>query len=283
MSSWLEPEAPYERLRVTRFFVGLFATVYGLVRLPYLADFSRKAASSFMPAGPVVVLSKPLPPAATWALALATVALGAAFTLGRRLRIVAPAFFVSLAWTLSYANSWGKLLHSENLFLLHVGVLALAGERTDPKTSGWVLRTAAIVTVLAYLLAGITKLRNGGQAWLTGEALGGWLAWDALRKIELGSTASPLAPFVAARPALLQIFALYTLLVELGAPLALVHARASRAWAMLAWGFHAGILLTMWIGFFYPLSGVGLLSLLPAEKISEWSGRLRRRRADAGS
>lgn len=281
--SWLEPEAPYERLRVTRFLVGLFATIYGLVRLPYLADFSRKAASSFLPAGPVALLSHPLPPAVTWLFALLTVALGVLFTLGRRLAIVGPAFFVVLLWTLSYANSWGKLLHSENLFLLHVGVLALAGDRRDPKTAGWVLRTAAVVTVLTYLIAGITKLRRGGEGWLTGEALGGWLAWDALRKIELGSTASPLAPFVAAHPALLQVFAIYTLIVELGAPLALVRPKLGRVWALAAWGFHAGILFTMWIGFFYPLSGVALLPLLPAEKLSEWSEKVRRRRAGAAS
>lgn len=283
MTGWFEPEAPYERLRVTRFFVGLFATLYCLVRVPYLADFARKTASSFAPAGPVKVLSAPLPPGVTWSLALATIALGVAFTLGKRLHVVGPAFFVLLTWTLSYANSWGKLLHSENLFVLHVGVLALAGERTDAKTAGWVLRTAAIVTVLTYVLAGITKLRNGGSDWLTGEALGGWLAWDALRKIELGSTASPLSPFVASHPALLQVFAIYTLIVEVGAPVALVNARTARIWCALAWAFHAGILATMWIGFFYPLSGVALLPLLPAEKISEWNGRLRRRRAGAES
>ena len=278
---FFEPAAPYERLRVTRFLVGLFATVYCLVRLPYLADFSRKAGSSFAPAGVVNVLSHPLPPAATWGLAIATVALGAAFTAGRRLAVTGPAFFALLLWTLTYANSWSKLLHSENLFLLHVGVLALAGERRDEKTAGWVLRTAAVVTVLAYFLAAVTKLRNGGSAWLTGEALGNWLAWDALRKIELGSTASPLAPFVAAHPALLQVFAIYTLIVEGGAPLALLHPRLARGWAAIAWAFHAGIVVTMWIGFIYPLSGIAFLPLLPAERLSEWSGRLRRRRADA--
>lgn len=276
-ASWLEPEVPFERLRVTRFLVGLFATIYAVVRLPYLADFSHKTASSFVPAGPVVVLTRPLPPAMTWTAAIVTVALGILFTLGRRLTLVGPAFFAALLWTLAYANSWGKLLHSENLFVLHVGVLALAGERTDRRTAGWVLRTASIVTVLVYLLAGITKLRSGGGAWLTGEAIGGWLAWDALRKIELGGSASPLAPIVAARPGLLQILAIYTLIVELGAPLALLGARPARAWAAGVWAFHVGVLVTMWIGFFYPLSGIALLPLLPAEALARI--RLARRKA----
>ena len=43
-----------------------------------------------------------------------------------------------------------------------------------------------------------------------------------------------------------------------------------RVWAALAWTFHAGILATMWIGFFYPLSGVSAAVAPPAEKISEW-------------
>ncbi|MBX3231594.1 MAG: hypothetical protein KIT84_23800 [Labilithrix sp.] len=261
------PVAPPERLAAVRFLVGLFATFYVLGRIRYVADFSRYQTSSFAPAGVVRLLSSPLPPAATWTLALACVALGLAFTLGRRLAIVAPAFFASLLWVLSYANSWGKLLHSENLFLVHVGVLALAGARRDEATAGWVLRTCAVATAVVYFVAGVSKLRSGGGAWLTGEALGAWLAWDALRKIELGSLYSPLAPVVAGSRPLLQILAIYTLLVELGAPVALASPRAGRAWALATWAFHAGILATMAIGFFYPLSGIAFAPLLAVERL----------------
>ncbi|MBX3211773.1 MAG: hypothetical protein KF850_07050 [Labilithrix sp.] len=269
---WLAPEAPPARAAIARMLVGAFAIVYLLVRFRYFADGSRHAAADFAPVGVCAILDAPLPAAATWAVALATVALGIAFTAGRRLGLVGPAFVAALLWTITYASSWGKILHSENLLVLHVGVFALAGASSDERAAGWALRAAAIATALTYVVAGATKLRAGGAAWLSGDALGGWLAWDALRKIELGSFHSPLAARVAASPALLQGLALYTLVVELGAPLALASRRTAYAWAALAWLFHAGILATMAIGFFYPLSGVAFAPLLPLERI----GALRR-------
>jgi hypothetical protein len=106
----------------------------------------------------------------------------------------------------------------------------------------------------------------GGVAWLTGRALGEWLAFDAVRKIELGSFHSPVAVWVATSPILCALLAVFTLLVELGAPVALASPRLARAWSAAAWCFHAGILLTMAIGFFYPLSGVAFASLLDVER-----------------
>lgn len=264
---WLTPEAPPERLHATRFLVGIFATLYVLVRIRYVADFSRHAPSTFAPAGIVQVLSSPLPAAMPWLFALLAIVLGGAFVLGRRLAIVGPAFFLALLWVLTYANSWGKLLHSENLFVLHVGILALAGGRSDPNTAGWVLRTCAIATVLAYVVAGVMKLRGGAGAWLSGESLGTWLAYDALRKIELGSIHSMLGPLIAGSRPLLQILAIYTLIVELGAPLALLSPRAGKGWVLVTWGFHVGVLATMAIAFVYPLSGIAFAPLFATERL----------------
>jgi hypothetical protein len=54
--------------------------------------------------------------------------------------------------------------------------------------------------------------------------------------------------------------------VELGAPVALASPRIARFWATAAWTLHAGILLTMAIGFFYPLTGVAFACLLDLER-----------------
>ncbi len=272
---WLVPEAPRARALVVRTLVSAFATVYVLARVRYFGDMSRHARSDFSPVGVCSVLESPLPAAVTWGIVLVTIALGMTFTIGRRVRVVGPMFFIGLLWTVSYASSWGKILHSENLFVLHVLVFAVAGDLEDPRTAGWALRAASVATALTYVVAGVTKLRSGGSAWLSGQALGDWLAWDALRKIELGSFHSPLAERVAASPSLLQLFAIYTLAVELGAPLALASRRAARVWVLLAWSFHAGILATMAIGFFYPLSAVAFAPLLDAEKLPRLRGRLR--------
>ena len=268
VAGWLAPAAPRERALVTRMLVGAFATTYLLVRFRYFADASRHAAADFAPVGVCSVLSAPMAAGASWAIAIMTAAAGIAFTAGLRVRLVGLAFFAGLLWTLSYASSWGKIMHSENLLVIQLGVFALAGDVRDERVAGWALRAAAIATVLGYVVAGVTKLRSGGTAWLSGDALGSWLAWDALRKIELGSLHSPLAARVAGSPALLQGLSLYTLLVELGAPVALVSRRLARAWVLLAWLFHVGILATMAIGFFYPLSGVAFAALLPVERVT---------------
>lgn len=268
VADWLAPEAPRERAVVTRMLVGAFATTYLLVRFRYFADASRHAAADFAPVGVCSVLSAPIAASAMWAIAIVTAAAGLAFTAGLRVRVAGPAFFIGLLWILSYASSWGKIMHSENLLVIHLGVVALAGDVRDERVAGWALRAAAIATVLGYVVAGVTKLRSGGAAWLAGDALGSWLSWDALRKIELGSLHSPLAARVAESPSLLQGLSLYTLLVELGAPVALVSRRLARAWVLLAWLFHVGILATMAIGFFYPLSGVAFAALLPVERIT---------------
>lgn len=262
-------------LAAVRALVGAFATLYLVVRLPYFANLGALPAAQLAPVGVARMLSSPLPPAATWAIALVAIASGIAFTLGRGLRASAPIFFASFLWVTTYRSSWGKILHSENLVVLHLGVLAFAtlvtrnpsggdelDEDEEEEVARWTLTTMAIVTVLTYLVAGVAKVRSGGGGWLSGDALGDWLVFDALRKTELGSFRSPLAAFVASQPRLVQVLAVGTFVVELGAPVALVGPRAARAWCAAAWLFHLGILATMAIGFFYPLTLVAFSPLL---------------------
>ena len=47
-------------------------------------------------------------------------------------------------------------------------------------------------------------------------------------------------------------------------------------WTVAAWLFHAGILATMAIGFFYPLSGIAFASLLDVSKSERLSRALKR-------
>jgi hypothetical protein len=271
----LEKEDHRQRIDAVRMLVGLFATLYVLVRAPYLVGSSHDAAS-FAPVGICSFLHGPLSAPVMWTLVGAAVVSGGLFTLGRWLRITGPIWFVTLLFVTSYASSWGKILHSENLVVFHAGILALAfalrrrrgrGRVMDGDTARLALRALSLVTVLTYFVAGITKLRSGGAGWISGEALGDWLAWDALRKIELGSIHSPLAPLIASSRPLVQVLAVYTLIVELGAPLAMFSRRIAIAWVLLAWMFHLGILLTMAIGFFYPLSAIAFASMLPIERL----------------
>jgi hypothetical protein len=62
------------------------------------------------------------------------------------------------------------------------------------------------------------------------------------------------------------VFSTLTLVLELGAPFALLGPRIAAVWALGVWGFHVSVLALMAIAFPYPLT-VGLLPFLPAERI----------------
>lgn len=262
-------EAALERLSALRLLIVGFASMYLLVRAPYFASASR-ARGAFAPVGFASILRAELPVSVSWLIAIAAVALGVTFAAGRVVRVAGPLFALGLLWLTTYASSWGKILHHENLLVLHTSVLAFVfavEPRPRVASAKSALGALRMTTALTYFVAGVTKLRAGASGWLSGEALGDWLAWDALRKIELGSLYSPLGPLLAAHASATQILAILTLLMELGAPLALLSRRFATVWILAAWTFHAGVLAAMVILFFYPLSGLAFAPWLPVERL----------------
>jgi len=131
----------------------------------------------------------------------------------------------------------------------------------------------AAVTCLTYVLAGVAKLRIGGLGWAEGAYLRDQVAVDNLRKVLLGSDASPFATPLLAHPWLFEVLAILTLAIELGAPIALLGGRVAAGWAALAWGFHAGVVALMAIVFPYPLCVVAYAPLFAAERPLRWLGR----------
>ncbi len=85
----------------------------------------------------------------------------------------------------------------------------------------------------------------------------------------LGDWVAPLAHPFLDHPGPLVVFSVMTLVIELGAPLALAGRRIGYAWALGAWGFHVGVVLMMNIWFPYPLLAVAYLPLLRAERVIE--------------
>lgn len=90
------------------------------------------------------------------------------------------------------------------------------------------------MTVTTYVVAGVAKLKLGGWGWLAGEQLRGQIAYDNLRKVELGRSASQLGVWFVLHPAFFP---------------------------PLAWGFHFGVAVLMNIKFPYPLSFVPFLAI----------------------
>ena len=292
---WLAPEAPAERLAAVRILVGAFAVVYLGSRIPHIASYLSFPERQFAPVGVMTAFGQPPPAAAVYLLIGLAWLAAVAFALGWRFRITGPAAGLLLLVTLSYAHSWGQIFHTENalvLFVLVLGVTRAAdaisldarrrgGAAPEPHARyGWPLRLLCLVVVATYFLAGIAKLRWGGPGWMGGTVLRDTIAADSLRKILLGSSHSPIAEALLGQAWLFRGLAVLTLVVELGAPIALLHRRAALAWVVAVFGFHLGVLVLMAIFFPFPLSGVAFAPFFRAERVTAWiAARLRRFRA----
>lgn len=297
LAGWWFAPAPPERLAALRIAIGAFAVIWMAARLPEVLAVARLPASALAPVGVIRVLGAPLPGPLAAAIAVATVAVLVAFTLGWRYRVTAPLAALGLLWTLSYRSSWGMVFHTDNLLVLHViglacapaadawavdaVVLALrpriglargADRRGVPAAGyGWAIKLLAAITCATYVLAGIAKLRLAGFAWIDGAQLRNQIAIDNVRKALLGGTVAPLARRLVGHPDGLGALAVLALGIELGAPLALLGGRIARLWAASAWVFHAGVVLAMNVWFPYPLAGVAFLPFSDAERLVRYA------------
>jgi hypothetical protein len=257
-----------ERLRILRLLVGGFAVGHLLVRAPHLRQVARFDEHRFDPVGPLSMLDRPLAPALVDVLLVAAVVAGVVFVLRRRPSPAGDIAFALLLLVVStYRNSWGQVFHTENLFVLHVLVIALAAPFTR-KEDTWPVEVCALVTVLTYAVAGWAKLRYGGWAWVDGDALRHQVAYDNVRKAALGDGWSSLGAALVPHRWVFAPLAVLTIAVELFAPLALLHRRARAVWAVSAWVFHVGIVALMWITFAYPLSGIAFAPLFRLERLA---------------
>jgi hypothetical protein len=274
--------APAERLATVRILTGSFAVFYLLFGFGAVTDVGRFGASHFAPVGIARVLSTPLPPALVIGIAVVTLLTGLLFVAGYRHRYTGPAFSCAFLWVTSYRNSWGMIFHTENLLALHLVILAAApasdalaldarGRHPPPEGTadyGWPLRAMTWVTVVCYVLAGLAKLKLAGSHWLGGELLRAQIAYDNLRKLELGSNYSELGAWLVRHPAPFVALSWLTFALELGAPVALLGRRFATVWVVTAWLFHVGVVVLMAIPFFYQLTLVAYASFFPVERLS---------------
>jgi hypothetical protein len=222
------------------------------------------------------------------------VACGIATILGWRYRVTGPLFAAGFLLITTYDNSWQHVAHTENLATLHLAVLAFApaahalslDERRSSRPAvavdaryGWPVRLMSLITVVTYVIAGIAKQRNGGLNWITGDVLRNQVANDNLRKIVLGDNYSPVGARLVSHGWLFPPMALGTMIVELGAPLALLRGKVRTVMVSAMWLFHVAILGVMWIVFIYPLTLIAYASLLRPERLADAiDARVRARR-----
>jgi hypothetical protein len=281
---WWRAPAPAERLALVRILVGIYCVGLLMLRAPSLLRLGQLDAARFDGVGLAALLDGPLSlPLLVALLVLAFVgALG--FCLGLRYRVLAPAFAVLLTFLLSYRNSWGHMGHAEQLVSIHVLLLSVlpaadalsldheAGRTREraPESYGAPLRLLMLCVVISYMIAGWAKLHYGGLAWVSGEAVYNQVAKDTLSKLRLGGFVAPLGPTLLRWPGLFAIASVFTLVVELGALIAMFGGRLRTAWIIGAYVMHVGIALTMWIAFPYPLWGIAFASFFELEHGYAW-------------
>ena len=294
VDSWLWPPAPAERLAMLRIATGVFACGYLAVRLPVFLALADADRHRFDPVGVLAFLDGPLPSAAVRSVVVATLVLAAAYTIGFYFRITGPAFALALLILTTYRSSWGQLLWFEALVVIDVLVvgfspsadaLALAPHRTALGASsayGGPVQLAALLTVATYVVAGVAKLRIAGWAWMDGATLQNHIAYSAARLDLLGGTPSPFAGWLVSHPTVLTPVAVATMVIEIGAPVALFGGRVRTAWAVATWLLHVGIALTLFIVFPFPLYGAAFAPFFRLERVpTAIHGRLSHRRGAA--
>lgn len=275
---WFDP-VPVRRVRLTRSLVFGYATAWLVLRGPYIADVAHLPARRFEPIGVLGWLSAP---PSGWIVAivwLVTLAACVSAAANRRVRATAPIGAVGMLTLATYTSSFGQVFHSEHLLVLHAAVLAVAvvvepPEPDDGVTSGWPLNLMMSIVVVAYVVAGVAKLRHSGIDWIAGDVLRHAVAMDNLRKLLLDDWYSPIGGWLSAVAWIWGPIAFVTIAVEIAAPVALAPGRARVAWIALAWGFHVGIFVLMAISFPYQLVGIAYAAFLPLERIVD---RLRAR------
>jgi hypothetical protein len=254
------------RLVPVRRVVAAWSALWVLVRFPYLRALADLPEHRWEPVGLLAPLPHPPPDLLVTAALAGAAGLGALVALDRAPRPAVVGWSVLVLGVTTWASCWGQLFHTENLLALHALLLGAAAlvARPDP---AFVVRAMAVVTVVAYVVAGAAKLRGSGLEWLTGDVLRDQVAFDSARKAVVGGATSPLGTRLVEYERIWPPLAAASLAVELGAPVALLHRRLAHGWVAAAWLFHVGVLALMAIGFPYQLSLVAFAPLLPLERV----------------
>jgi hypothetical protein len=273
---------PASRLGLVRALVGGYTLYYLAKRRNMFKRVVRTDPELFAPVGPVRVLPKPVPPPVADALNDATLVTSALFALGSGHRVVGKLHSSLLLWTLSYRNSWSMIFHSDNTLVLHTIALGASrsadalsldavatGAKPEPHPRyGWPLRLMNASSTLAYMMSGVAKIIGpSGWGWMDGGGMRRQVAVDGIRKEVFGGSGAEAGYRLYKHKHLFTGMAVGSLLLEAGAPLALLNRHLGRVWAVSMYGMHLGIRIIMGIKFRYQLSGISFASWFPVERL----------------
>lgn len=300
---WFEPMTPIT-LAVARIITGMYTFDYLTSWRRALVRSAGGAPEVFHPVGVARILNEPLPVGLYDGLFSACVFLSALFTAGVLHRILAPVFAALLLFVLSYSNSWAMVFHTENMLVLHVLILAITPSaaalsidasytREDPKLTRfglaryqseadmkfrWPVRVLQLGATLPYVVAGVAKINGkAGWTWAVGTNLRDQITMNGLYYEVLMNGAEPITFHVYGWDWAFMFAATMTLVLEIGAPLALLHRWAGYLFVVGIMSMHWSILVLMGIPFPYQLYGCAFASFFVWDRPVEWLTKQTRR------
>lgn len=290
---WFAPMTPVT-LSICRWATGGFC-LYRLLSLrEYYVRSADGAPEVFRPVGIANILNAPIEKGTYDSLLGVTIFLAGLFTVGLAHRIIAPIFAVLLTFALSYSNSWAMVYHTENMLVLHVVILAITPSasalsldasytREEPKyvryglsraedaphmKFRWPVRLMQLGATLPYVVAGIAKVRGkAGWDWAYGENLRDQITMNGLYYEVLRDGAEPITFHVYGWDTAFMFAAAGTLVLELGAPLALLHRFVGYGFVFGIMAMHWSILFIMGIPFPYQLYGFAFACFFEWDKL----------------
>lgn len=236
-----------------------------------------------------------------------TVFFGFAFVLGFLHRYTGPIFGLLLLFIFTYRQSWGFIFHTENSLVLSSLVLGLSPAAdtwsidallvakvprwrrflvgpaheavTDPENHatrrgtpdyryGWPIQLIILIVGICYAIAGAAKIGAVGWSWADGETLRGQILQNAIWYEFISGKPPEHTLAVIALPMWIFVFlSWFTLVAELGGPLVVLNRRLVPLYALIMFGFHWGVKITMGIPFIYHLYGAAFVAFIPWERI----------------
>jgi hypothetical protein len=221
--------------------------------------------------------------------------------LGLCYRFTGPIFGVLLLFILTYRQSWGFIYHTENLMVVHALVLGFAPAADEVSVDAWIatasrnqlvqrlfrpfgnpsqthfkygfpVQLIILVTGIVYWVAGMAKLgRGGGLNWALDAHLLGHVGNNAMRYHFLEGGAKAITYEIYSWPPwVIVCLSVGSLLMEVGAPLAVLHRYLALGIALALYSFHWGVYAIMGIPFKYQLDGVAFLPFLPWDPVVDW-------------
>lgn len=286
---WFIPMQP-ERLAILRIVTGFFSFWYLWARYNMFHDVAQTEIDLYDPVGVAIIFGKPISYTAFQVLYWVTVGLNILYILGWKFKYTGPLFGLALLFIMCYRNSWSMIYHNYNGLVLHVLVIgftasanAISVDRWREKGKnwlekgsvhwqyGWPIMLICAATVSTYLLAALAKLYGDlAIEWMSGNAMRSQIAVDAIRKELLGSHAPPLFNILYPLTGLFLVTGVMSMILELGAPIALINRKLGMIWSVLTCGMHWGIYFIMGIHFPYHMGGFIFLAFFPLEELWFW-------------